>query len=95
MTKIVSKKPSEDGRVKIRVSADGRRYSVWVLPAGLIRNPVTGFYEQIFIGEPCERLVRTFVGDKIVSEVIQMVPQTYLVPVAVLVKAKSATSVTA
>ena len=79
MVKVVSKKPDECGRVKIRVSANGKRYAVWAMFSGIVRNHGTGAYDQVFIGESAERVVKTFAGDKLISEVTEMAPQVFVV----------------
>lgn len=84
--RVVSEKPDENGRLKLKISADGRRYSVWVLPTAIVRNPLTGGYDRVLVGPPVERLVRIFVDDALISETMEMIPQTYIVAINPVVK---------
>jgi hypothetical protein len=78
--KIVSKKADENGRVKVRVSANGRRHAVWAMPSSIVRNRVTGAYDKVLIGEPVERTIRIYgPDDQLVSEVVEMAPQVFVV----------------
>jgi len=82
MIRVASEKPDQNGRIKLRINADGKRYSVWALPTAIIRNHLTGGYDRVFVTPPVERSARVFVDDELVSEATEMIPQTYVVPVS-------------